>query len=107
MGAPTRCLVFGGSGALGRVVCSTLAEQGARVAFTWHTGEAVMSQLLPRLPGGLARRLDLLSVADIEKTIDEVAEAFGGIDAFVQCAAVAVTMESAGPKSHHRMPDVD
>jgi len=99
--------VFGGSGALGRVVCSTLAEQGARVAFTYHTGAAVQRELLQKLPGGLSRQLDLRCVPEIEKTIDEVAEAFGGIDAFVQCAGVAVTMECAGPKSHHRMPDVD
>jgi NAD(P)-dependent dehydrogenase (short-subunit alcohol dehydrogenase family) len=104
---PLRCLVFGGSGALGRVVCATLAEQGARVAFTWHSGEAVMKDLLPRLPGGLARRLDLRSVAEIEKTIDEVAQAFGGIDAFVQCAAVALTGPASGPKVHHLMGDVD
>jgi 3-oxoacyl-[acyl-carrier protein] reductase len=102
-----KCLVFGGSGALGRVVCTTLAEQGARVAFTYHTGEAVARELLPKLPGGMARKLDLLSIADIDRTVDEVASAFGGLDAFVQCASVAVTMECAGPKSHHRMPEVD
>ena len=102
-----RCLVFGGSGALGGVVCRTLADQGERVAFTYRTGESAARELAPKLPGSLALPLDLLSVRDIERTVDEVASAFGGIDAFVQCAGVAVTMECAGPKSHHRMPEVD
>jgi 3-oxoacyl-[acyl-carrier protein] reductase len=104
---PLRCVVFGGSGALGRVVCAQLAEQGCRVALTYFNGEAVLSELLPKVPGGIARRLDLLNVADIEKAIDEFADVLGGIDAFVQCAAVALTAKADGPKVHHRMGDVD
>lgn len=107
MAAAARCLVFGGSGALGRVVCETLAGEGARVAFTYHTGEAVAQRLAPKLPGGMSVRLDLTSVPDLERTIDVVASELGGIDAFVQCAGVAITIECAGPKAHHRMPQVD
>lgn len=107
MNPSPRVLVFGGSGALGRVVCATLAEQGARVAFTYHTGEAVARELLPRLPGGFARRLDLRTTGDIAPSIDQAVEALGGLDAFVQCAAVANTVKSEGPKVHHRMGDVD
>ena len=33
---PRRCIVLGGSGALGRVVCASLAAEGARVGFTFH-----------------------------------------------------------------------
>lgn len=101
------CLVFGGSGSLGRVVCTTLAEQGARVAFTYHSGETVAKDLLPKLPGGWSRKLDLLTIQDVDKTIDEAAAALGSIDAFVQCAAVAHTVKSTGPKVHHLMGDVD
>lgn len=101
------CLVFGGSGSLGRVVCATLAEQGARVAFTYRNGEAVAKDLLAKLPGGWSRRLDLLSLPEIDRTVDEAAEALGGIDAFIQCAAVAHTVKSTGPKVHHLMGDVD
>lgn len=102
-----RCLVFGGSGALGRVVCRALADEGSRVAFTYHTGEAGARELAPHLKDGLALPLDVSSVRDIERTVDEVACAFGAIDAFVQCAGVAVTMECGGTKSHHRIPEVD
>jgi 3-oxoacyl-[acyl-carrier protein] reductase len=102
-----RVLVFGGSGALGRVVCETLAAEGARVAFTYHRNEAIVPVLVPKLPGGLARRLDLESLADIDRVIDDVASEMGGIDAFIQCAGVAVTMEPMAPGSHHLISDVD
>lgn len=102
-----RSLVLGASGALGREVCLALAAAGARVAFTYHTGEARAMELAPRLERGLALPLDVTSVPDLERMIDRVAEEFGGIDAFVQCAGVAVTMACAGPKSHHLMPQVD
>ncbi len=101
------CLVFGGAGSPGRVVCTTLAEQGARGAVTGPRGEAVGKELLPKLPGGWSRKLDMLAIQDIDKTIDEAAAALGGIDAFVQCAAVAHTVKSTGPKVHHLMGDVD
>ncbi len=101
------CLVFGGSGSLGRVVCTTLAGQGARVAFTYHRGETAAKELLAKLPGGWSRRLDLMNIADVDRTIEEAAEVLGGIDAFVQCAAVAHTVKSTGPKVHHLMGDVD
>jgi len=101
------CLVFGGSGSLGRVVCTTLAEQGARVAFTYHTGETVARELLAKLPGGMSRKLDLHSLGDIDQTIEETAAALGGLDAFIQCAAVAHTVKPTAAKVHHRMGDVD
>jgi 3-oxoacyl-[acyl-carrier protein] reductase len=104
---PLRCLVFGGSGALGGAVCRAIAAEGARLAFTYRTGEKAALDLAKEIPGSLARPLDLLSVKDIERTVDEVASALGGLDAFVQCAGVAITMECAGPKSHHRMPEID
>jgi len=100
-------LVFGGTGALGRVVCAHLAREGARVALTYHRNEALLPELMPRLPNGLARRLDLRQLPEIDSVIDDVAGEMGGIDAFVQCAGVAITMERTGPDSHHRMPMVD
>lgn len=106
-----RALVFGGSGALGRVVCEALARDGARVAFTYHRGSTVAQALLSHLPDGLARCLDVRSVPDVEQSVDEVASAFGGIDAFVQCAGVGVTRDVRGDDSgaarHELMTDVD
>src|SRR5207253_6118540 len=104
---PFRALVFGGSGAVGGAVCRAIAAEGARVAFTYRTGEKAALDLAKEIPESLALPLDLLSVRDIERTVDGVASSFGGLDAFVQCAGVAVTMECEGPRSHHRMPEVN
>jgi 3-oxoacyl-[acyl-carrier protein] reductase len=102
-----RCLVFGGSGALGRVVCEALAAQNARVVFTYHAGEAAARKLAANLPGSAALHVDLASVKDVESRIDEAAGILDGIDAFIQCAGVAITVPHTDEKVHHRMPDID
>lgn len=84
-----------------------LAAQGARVAFTYHQGEEVAVALAKELNAGPALRLDLSGpVGSIESVVDAVAEEFGRVDAFIQCAGVAVTMECSGPNSSHRMPAI-
>jgi NAD(P)-dependent dehydrogenase (short-subunit alcohol dehydrogenase family) len=102
-----RCLVFGGSGALGRVICRELSSRGARVALTYHSNEDAAVTLAGSLPGARALPLDATSVADVERCVDAAAEALGGIDAFVHCAGVATLMECAGEASSHRMAQVD
>jgi 3-oxoacyl-[acyl-carrier protein] reductase len=107
MADPTRCLLFGGSGALGRVVCETLAGQGARVAFTYHTRSDVAKSLTEKMPDSVALPLDLASLPDVERVIDEAASALGGLDAFVQCAGVAVTTVLEQGGSHPTISQVD
>jgi NAD(P)-dependent dehydrogenase (short-subunit alcohol dehydrogenase family) len=102
-----RCLVFGGSGAVGGAVCRALANEGARVVFTYHQGEETARRLLEELPGSRAYALDLRSAKAIAETIARAADDLSGLDAFVQCAAVAVPAGSAGRTSHHRMPEID
>jgi len=106
MADPTRCLVFGGSGALGRVVCETLASQGARVAFTYHTRSEIAKSLTERLPDTVALTLDLASLSDVERVVDEATSALGGLDAFVQCAGVAVTTGRDQGGSHPTISQV-
>jgi len=106
MADPTRCLLFGGSGALGRVVCETLASQGARVAFTYHTRSEIAKSLTERLPDTVALTLDLASLSDVERVVDEAASALGGLDAFVQCAGVAVTTGRDQGGSHPTISQV-
>jgi len=98
--------VFGGSGALGRVVCETLASQGARVAFTYHTRSEIAKSLTERLPDTVALTLDLASLSDVERVVDEAASALGGLDAFVQCAGVAVTTGRDQGGSHPTISQV-
>jgi 3-oxoacyl-[acyl-carrier protein] reductase len=106
-GGGSRVLVFGGSGALGGAVCRLLAGRGARVAFSYRTGEEKARSLLEAHPGAVALPLAFDSVADVERAVDRAADALGGLDAFIQCAGVGVSMECEGPGSHHRMPQVD
>jgi len=94
------CVVFGGSGAVGREVCRALVARGARVGFTFLNHEA---------PGveGLAKRLDVTDVRAIERTLDAFHQEMGRIDAFVNCAAVGTTVPHAGATAHHVMADID
>lgn len=102
-----RCLVFGGSGALGRVVCETLAAEGARVVFTYRSREVAARETAGRLADARALPLELASVASVEAAVDEAAAHLGGIDAFVQCAGVAVTKEGTKRRAHPSIAEVD
>src|SRR5262245_20912736 len=100
-GAPI-CIVIGGSGTVGRVVCRTLVSRGARVGFTFLTNDAIADRLATELPGTVARRLDVRDVPAIDRTLCEFAGHFGRIDALVNCAAVGFGRSSG----HERMDDV-
>lgn len=100
----SRCIVLGGSGALGRVVCATLVARGARVGFTWRTGEAVARELTSKLDGAVGRRLDLTDTAAIPRCLDELREALGGVDALVHCAALG---SSSTPARFDKLADID
>jgi len=102
-----RCLVFGGSGALGRAVCATLGAEGARVAFTYREGERAARAVAEEVRGAVPLRLDAASVEAVESTVDRAAERLGGIDAFVQCAGVGVTAPAPEARTHARMSAVD
>lgn len=102
-----RSLVLGGSGALGRVVCRLLSAEGGRLAFTYLTGEAVARELESELDGVRAWQLDVASVADVERTVDEVAALWGGLDALVNCAGLGVSPGDPVPAdAHQRLEDV-
>jgi 3-oxoacyl-[acyl-carrier protein] reductase len=94
------CIVFGGSGAVGREVCRTLSSRGARVGFTFFNHH----------PGGLAgigKKLDVTDVTAIERTLDAFHHEMGRIDAFVNCAATGTTVPHTGATVHHVMADVN
>lgn len=102
-----RCLVFGGSGAVGQAVCRALGALGARVALTYHRREDTARALAKSLPDAIALPLRLASVPAVEAAIDEAAAALGGLDGFVQCAGVAVTTKRGPEPRHTRMSEVD
>jgi len=98
-GAPV-CVVFGGSGAVGREVCQALLARGARVGFTVFKNHANGID-------GVRKTLDVTDVAAIDRTLDEFQRDMGRIDAFVNCAAVGTTVPHEGETVHHMMDDVD
>ena len=98
-GAPV-CIVFGGSGAVGREVCRALLARGARVGFTVLNSQANGID-------GVRKTLDVTDVGAIDRTLDEFQREMGRIDAFVNCAAVGTTVPHDGGTVHHMMDDVD
>jgi NAD(P)-dependent dehydrogenase (short-subunit alcohol dehydrogenase family) len=107
MSEPARCLVLGGSGALGRVVCTALAAADARIVFTYHQNEGAASETVAQHPSCVPLAVDFESVNGIEHTVDEAVRILGGLDALVQCGGVAITVKSEDPRKHHNMEDVD
>jgi NAD(P)-dependent dehydrogenase (short-subunit alcohol dehydrogenase family) len=80
---------------------------GAQLAFTYHSSDAAADKLTGELPGTEALKLDVLSVSEIDKLVDRVAEKWGGVDAFIQCAGVGVTAPAMQAQVHHNMEQVD
>ena len=95
-----RCLVIGGSGILGQAVCRGLAAEGARVAFTFHRGEAIAAALRSELDA-VPFRLDLAVPPAVDEVVDAAARALDGLDALVICSGAGVPLDPDGPSSRH------
>jgi 3-oxoacyl-[acyl-carrier protein] reductase len=103
----SKCLVFGGTGAVGSAVCRCLHGAGADLAFTYHSSEQTAQRLAGELPGAQTLALDVVTVSEIEGLVDRVASGWGRLDAFIQCAGVGVTAGSTAAQVHHTMDKVD
>src|SRR4051794_10250615 len=88
-----RCLVFGGSGVVGRAVTEALDAAECEVFFTHRTGESVAEALRARSPRLHPLRADLRDVAEVERVVDVAIAELGGLDAFVHCAGLGFTAE--------------
>jgi len=83
------CLVLGGTGYVGSAVCRVLASQGQRVAFTYWKNEAFAKALCDELPGSTALRADFMEFAQVTDAVNAAAQAWGGLDALIQCVGTA------------------
>jgi 3-oxoacyl-[acyl-carrier protein] reductase len=88
-----RVIVVGGSGAVGRVVCQTLARQGVRVGLTYGTGREIADAVCREHAGAVAVRVDLASPETVAAALEGLADELGGLDGLVYAAAVGSTCE--------------
>ncbi|MEY2333344.1 glucose 1-dehydrogenase [Acidithiobacillus ferrianus] len=109
-----RALVTGGSGGLGRAIAETLAAAGAQVAVHYRKGldeaEAVVAAI--RKHGGKAQafQADVADPAAVEKLLQAVEGAFGGLDILVNNAGMDGPRASVGeddPQAWEKILAVD
>jgi len=78
--------VVGGSGGLGRAICTALAAQFKSVFFTYRTNlqaaEALAEQLAPECAVGFTR-IDMMETASVQAAVDSAVERFGPLHAVV------------------------
>jgi NAD(P)-dependent dehydrogenase (short-subunit alcohol dehydrogenase family) len=86
-------LVTGGSRGIGAATVRELAKAGAKVAFTWHTGEREAAELARSLPEGaepLVLACDVRRPGDIERVAAEVRARGIEIDVLVNNAGTSI-----------------
>jgi len=89
----TRALVTGGSGGLGRLVCSALADAGTRVAVGYLDGRDRAERVCDDIAGqggeAIAVRLDQGDQTAIDEAVGTVVGSLGGLHILVNNAAMA------------------
>ncbi|MFL5705202.1 MAG: SDR family oxidoreductase [Ktedonobacteraceae bacterium] len=82
-------VVTGGSGHLGRVMASALAQAGAQVAILGRhaeTAQAVAKTIQAEGGSALGVACDVLSCASLEQSLEQITSAFGPVDMLINVA---------------------
>ena len=83
-------IVTGGNSGIGRSIAVALAHAGFDVGFTWHSEDERADDAIREIEQhgrrAEARQIDLHDVEGGARTVDELAEALGGVDVFVNNA---------------------
>ena len=91
---PGAALVTGGSGALGRAICTMLAERGSNVVLTYHRNRQAADEVVDHLVElGAEAEHQQLDLSDIEATgtwVAATAERLGGLHTVVHAAGPLV-----------------
>ncbi|MBE2315947.1 SDR family oxidoreductase [Solirubrobacter sp. CPCC 204708] len=84
-------IVTGGNSGIGRACAVALAQRGFDIGLTWHSDEDILAEVVAELSRHGARvehrQADFSTVPGPDAVIDELADALGGLDAFVANAA--------------------
>ncbi len=83
----SRILVTGGTRGIGRAIVEAFARQGARVAFTYRSSTDVAEELKKQI-NGLAFQCDAADFQAAEQVVEQVIEAWGGVDVLVNNAGI-------------------
>lgn len=85
-------LITGGSGDLGRAMAVELANQKAKVYFTYNSSEEAANETakLAKEAGGeaIARKCNIQAKEEVTKLVDEIAEAEGRLDVLINNAGI-------------------
>ncbi len=92
---PTRAIVTGSESGIGRAIAVALADLGCDVGVTWYRDEEMGKETaeLVRAAGRTAElaHLDLTRLPGAADVVDELADALGGVDVFVNDAGTGTT----------------
>jgi 3-oxoacyl-[acyl-carrier protein] reductase len=85
-----KILVTGGSRGIGAAIVKSLAQRGARVAFTFSSREDAAQAVLKELPGEghLTLAMNVADEASVTAGIEKVLTAFGDLDGVVNNAGI-------------------
>ncbi|NEK14944.1 SDR family NAD(P)-dependent oxidoreductase [Rhizobium leguminosarum] len=89
-----RALVTGGSRGIGAAIALALADKGADVAITYERSADRAAEVVQAIEGkgrkALAIQADSADPAAVKRSVDEAAQALGGLDILVNNAAIAL-----------------
>ncbi|MGO7536017.1 SDR family NAD(P)-dependent oxidoreductase [Rhizobium leguminosarum] len=92
--AGKRALVTGGSRGIGAAIALALADKGADVAITYERSFDRAAEVVRAIEGkgrkALAIQADSADPAAVKRSVDEAAQALGGLDILVNNAAIAL-----------------
>jgi len=87
-------MVTGGSGALGRVHCLSLARAGCNIAVTGHShlekAEAVAKEIEAMGRKAIAVKMDVADLDEVQKGVNKVKDKLGPVDILVNNAAFGI-----------------
>jgi hypothetical protein len=86
-------IVTGSDSGIGKATAVALARDGFDIGITWHQDEAGAARTAREVEGAgrksAVRRLDLTELPGAADVVDELADALGGVDVFVNNAATS------------------